>query len=82
MDFKQIQELIKLINDSNIGEVSLEQKDFKITIKQKEEHITQVVSSMQPAPVQNFPVQSAPQLSLLQSHLLRASQLPLPLLPL
>ena len=61
MDFKQIQELIRLINDSNIGEVSLEQKDFKITIKQKEEHITQVVSSMQPAPVQNFPVQSAPQ---------------------
>ncbi len=61
MDFKQIQELIKLVNDSNIGEVSLEQKDFKITIKQKEEHITQVVSSMQQVPMQNFPVQSAPQ---------------------
>ena len=47
MDFKQIQELIKLINNSNIGEVSVEQKDFKVTIKQKEEHITQVVSPIQ-----------------------------------
>ena len=34
MDFKQIQELIKLINKSNIGELTLEEKDFKITIKQ------------------------------------------------
>ncbi len=48
MDFKQIQELIKMINKSNIGEVSIEQKDFRITIKQKEENITQVVSA--PAP--------------------------------
>ena len=45
MDFKQIQELIKMINKSNIGELSIEQKDFKVTIRQKEEHITQVVSA-------------------------------------
>ena len=45
MDFKQIQELIKMINKSNIGEVSIEQKDFKVTIKQKEENITQVLSA-------------------------------------
>src|SRR5450631_362232 len=44
MDFKQIQELIKLINKSNIGEVTVEEKGFKITVKQKEEHIQQVVS--------------------------------------
>src|SRR5215204_3116534 len=44
MDFKQIQELIKMINKSQIGEVTIEQKDFRITIKQKEENITQVVS--------------------------------------
>lgn len=37
MDIKQIQELVKLVNKSNIGELSIEQKDFKITIKQKEE---------------------------------------------
>jgi acetyl-CoA carboxylase biotin carboxyl carrier protein len=48
MDFKQIQELIKMINKSNIGEVSIEQKDFKVTIKQKEENITQVLSAQMP----------------------------------
>ena len=59
MDFKQIQELIKMVNKSNIGEVTVEQKDFKVTIKQKEEHITQVVSA---APVQQNPVyMSTPQ---------------------
>jgi len=45
MDFKQIQELIKMINKSNIGELTVEQKDFRITIKQKEEQVTQVVSA-------------------------------------
>ena len=43
MDFKQIQELIKLINKSNIGEVTIEEKGFKITVKQKEEHIQQLL---------------------------------------
>lgn len=54
MDFKQIQELIKMINKSNIGELTIEQKDFRLTIKQKEEHVTQVVG----APVQTAPVQT------------------------
>lgn len=59
MDFKQIQELIKMVNKSNIGELSIEQKDFKVTIKQKEDHVTQVVTG---APVQAAPVQvAAPQ---------------------
>ncbi|RYZ23047.1 MAG: acetyl-CoA carboxylase biotin carboxyl carrier protein [Chitinophagaceae bacterium] len=48
MDFKQIQELIQLVNDTNIGEVSIEQKDFKITIRQKEEQITQVMAASMP----------------------------------
>jgi acetyl-CoA carboxylase biotin carboxyl carrier protein len=65
MDFKQIQELIKMINKSNIGEVSIEEKGFKLTIKQKEEPAiqqviaaplhTQPVAAMAPAPI------SAPQ---------------------
>lgn len=54
MDFKQIQELIKMVNKSNIGEVTIEQKDFKVTVKQKEDHVTQVVSA---APVAAAPVQ-------------------------
>ena len=50
MDFKQIQELIKIINKSNIGELSIEEKDFKITIKQKEDNIQTVVAAT-PAPI-------------------------------
>jgi len=45
MDFKQIQELIKMVNKSNIGEVTVELKDFRVTIKQKEDRIQQVVSA-------------------------------------
>ena len=36
MDFKQIQELIKLINKSNIGELQIREKDFRITLKSKD----------------------------------------------
>jgi acetyl-CoA carboxylase biotin carboxyl carrier protein len=57
MDFKQIQELIKMVNKSNIGEVTIEQKDFKVTVKQKEDKITQVVNAG--APMQAVPM-SAP----------------------
>jgi len=45
MDFKQIQELIKMINKSNIGEVSVEEKGFKLTIKQKEEPVQHVIAA-------------------------------------
>ncbi len=38
MDYKQIQELIKMINKSNIGELCIEEKDFKLIIKQKKEN--------------------------------------------
>ena len=37
MDFRQIQDLVKMINKSNIGELTIEEKDFKITIKQKKD---------------------------------------------
>ena len=33
MDIKQIQELIKFVFKSGVNEVSIEQKEFKITIK-------------------------------------------------
>ncbi len=45
MDLKQIQELIKMVNKSNLSEVSIEEKDFKITIKQKEQIVQQTVIS-------------------------------------
>jgi acetyl-CoA carboxylase biotin carboxyl carrier protein len=49
MDFKQLQELIRMINKSNIGELSIEEKGFKVTIKQKQEAVQQFVSA--PVPV-------------------------------
>jgi acetyl-CoA carboxylase biotin carboxyl carrier protein len=52
MDFKQIQELIKMINKSNIGEVTIEEKGFKLTIKQKEEPVQNVIA----APMQSAQV--------------------------
>ncbi len=45
MDLKQIHELIKIINKSNIGEISIEDKDGKVTIKQKEEPVVNVTSA-------------------------------------
>jgi acetyl-CoA carboxylase biotin carboxyl carrier protein len=62
MDYKQIQELIKLVNKSNIGELSIEEKDFKISIKQKEEKFYQGDASQMPAPMYiQQPVQTSPQ---------------------
>lgn len=61
MDFKQIQELIKMINKSNIGEVSIEEKGFKLTIKQKEEAAQTVIASPQPFPSFHAPVAAIPQ---------------------
>lgn len=37
MDFKQIQELIKMVNKSNIGEVTVEDNGQRVTIKQKKD---------------------------------------------
>ncbi|MFN5438602.1 MAG: acetyl-CoA carboxylase biotin carboxyl carrier protein [Bacteroidota bacterium] len=55
MDLKQIQDLVKMVNKSNISELSIEEKDIKITIKQKEDkYVTGVpVQQLQasPAPV-------------------------------
>jgi len=60
MDFKQIQELIKMINKSNIGELTVEQKDFRVTIKQKEEKTTQILSSSMPPMLANSASQQLP----------------------
>ena len=61
MDFKQIQELIKMINKSNIGEVTIEEKGFKLTIKQKEEAVQQVFAAPMSVPQSYAPQQQAPQ---------------------
>jgi acetyl-CoA carboxylase biotin carboxyl carrier protein len=49
MEYKQIQELIKAINKSNISELSIEEGDFKITIKQAQTISETQVVAYQPA---------------------------------
>lgn len=38
MDFKQIKELIKMIDASNIGEIKIEDKEFRISIRHQNYH--------------------------------------------
>lgn len=45
MDIKQIQELVKLINKTNIGEITIEEEGVKITVKQKKDPVQHIVAS-------------------------------------
>lgn len=56
MEYKQIQELIKTINKSNISELSIKNGDFEITIKQEGTAGTAPVYMAAPAPVMQAPV--------------------------
>ena len=58
MDIKQIQDLIKFVSKSGVNEVSIEEKDFKITIKTNQEP-TYVTASV-PAVAAAAPVAAAP----------------------
>ena len=65
MDLKQIQDLVKMVNKSNISELTIEEKDIKITIKQKEDkYVTaapmQAMPQMSAMPVAAAPAPSAP----------------------
>lgn len=64
MEYKQIQELIKTINKSNISELSIEEGDFKITIKQEAsqpQYVTMPQAPVQMQTPQPMMQQSAPQ---------------------
>lgn len=54
MDIKQIQDLIKFVSKSGVNEVSIEEKDFKITIKTAQEPT--YVTATVPAPAPAAPV--------------------------
>ena len=58
MDIKQIQELVKLINKTNIGEITIEEEGAKITIKQKKDPVQHIVANVPPAG--NYTQASAP----------------------
>lgn len=45
MDIKQIQELVKLINKTSIGEITIEEDGTKITIKQKKDPVQHIVAT-------------------------------------
>jgi acetyl-CoA carboxylase biotin carboxyl carrier protein len=62
MDLKQIQDLVKMVNKSNISELTIEEKEFKITIKQKEDkYITAPMQVAQPMAMQSPAPQAAMQ---------------------
>ena len=59
MDIKQIQDLIRFVSKSGVNEVSIEQEDFKITIKTNQ--VPTIVNATIPAaqPVAAVPVPAA-----------------------
>ena len=61
MDIKQIQELVKLVNKTNIGEITIEEDGVKITIKQQKPAKQEIYagSSFQALP-QASPATAAP----------------------
>ena len=73
MDIKQIQELVKLINKTNIGEITIEEEGVKITVKQKKDPVQHIIAgsaaptyssvpaaSPAPAPAAAAPVDAKP----------------------
>jgi acetyl-CoA carboxylase biotin carboxyl carrier protein len=63
MDFRQIQDLIKMINKSNIGELTIEEKDFKITIKQKKDERVSYGQAPAPQPQPVYAAAPPPQIA-------------------
>ncbi|MCL4115085.1 UNVERIFIED_CONTAM: hypothetical protein GTU68_049499 [Idotea baltica] len=46
MDFKQIKELIKLVNDTDLTEVSIEKEDYRLVIKSKHQQVVTPVANV------------------------------------
>ncbi len=59
MDIKEVQNLIKFVAKSGVSEVKIEDKDFKLTIKNKAEYVTAPVAAPAAIPVAQ-PVATAP----------------------
>jgi acetyl-CoA carboxylase biotin carboxyl carrier protein len=60
MDIKQVQELVKIINKTNISEISIEEEGLKITIRQKDDVAPQMAAAPQPAQTYYAPAPPAP----------------------
>lgn len=59
MDIKQIQELVKLINKTNIGEITIEEEGVKITVKQKKDPVQHIVAGGQMGNAQMYAAPAA-----------------------
>jgi acetyl-CoA carboxylase biotin carboxyl carrier protein len=59
MDIKQIQELVKLINKTNIGEITIEEEGVKITVKQKKDPVQHIVAGSAAPVYQSAPAAQA-----------------------
>ncbi len=60
MEYKQIQELIKFVNKSNITELSIEEGDFKLKIKQGTQNAALPPSTLIPASPAYIPAAGVP----------------------
>ena len=60
MDIKQIQELVKLINKTNIGEITIEEEGVKITVKQKKDPVQNIIANAGQFSGQAFAPAAAP----------------------
>lgn len=61
MDYKEIQDLIKLVKKNKISELEIEKDDFKISIKSEAENERVVMQTPPPPlPAVQHPVQQAP----------------------
>ena len=60
MDIKQIQELVKLINKTNIGEITIEEEGVKITVKQKKDPVQHIIAGNTAPVYTSAPVAAAP----------------------
>lgn len=60
MDFKEIQELIRLISKSNLAEVRIERENFKITLRSRDYYPANRSEGMSPMPMP-FPMPMFPQ---------------------
>lgn len=58
MDIKQIQDLIRFVSKSGVNEVSIEQQDFKITIKTNQPQTASVTTTLPAATAENTVVPS------------------------
>jgi len=63
MEFKQIQELLKAVNKSNISEVSIKDGDFEITIKQAQSETQFVAVQAAAAMPQMMPPAAQPMIA-------------------